>query len=92
MSANNPIIRKVNLAGLFQPLAAETTIGRFTFRVPSDASGAVALLGDDRTTEVPLARGQQFTLDGVDLAEIEAKGSLGDYLVVIGSSRSIHAQ
>lgn len=89
MSANNPIIRKVNLTGLFQPLAAEPAIGRFTFRVPSDASGAVALLGDDRTTEVPLARGQQFTLDGVDLAEIEAKGSLGDYLVVIGSSRTI---
>ena len=91
MSANNVIIRRINLGGNFQPLAAESTIGRFTFYVPSGAN-AIVLLSDDQTTEVPLARSQQFTLDGVDLAEIKAKGSLGDYLVVIGSSRSVHAQ
>ncbi len=84
---NTPIIRKVNLSGVFQPLAAERTVGTFTIRNPS-ADNAV-LLCDDGVTELPMDRSQQFTLEGVDLSHIQAKGGLGDFLMVTGATRTV---
>ena len=65
---NTPIIRKINLSGAFQPLAAERTVGTFTIRNPS-ADNAV-LLCDDGVTELPMDRSQQFTLEGVDPRDV----------------------
>jgi len=82
----NPIIRRVNLGSNFAPLASQRTIGTFSVRVPANAS-AIVLLCDDGLTQLPLDRSQQFTFEGVNLAEIRAKGSLGDFLMVIGATR-----
>ncbi len=84
---STPIIRKVNLGIAFQPLASERTVGTFTIRNPS--AGNAVLLSDDGSTELALDRGQQFTLEGVDLSEIRAKGGLGDFLMVIGATRTV---
>jgi len=84
---NVPIIRKINMSGLFMPLAAQRTVGSFTIRNPS--STTCSLLCDDGVTELVLDRGQQFTLDGVDLSQIKAKGGLGDFLMVIGTTRTL---
>jgi len=84
---NVPIIRKINMSGLFMPLAAQRTVGSFTIRNPS--AGNVILQCDDGVTELALDRGQQFTLDGVDLSQIKAKGSLGDFLMVTGTTRTL---
>ena len=83
---NTPIIRRINLTSDFQPLATERTAGTFTIRNPSAAN--VILLCDDGVTELPLDRGQQFTLTGVDLADIQAKGD-GFFLMVIGATRTL---
>lgn len=82
----NPIIRRVNLSSTFEPLASERTIGNFAVRVPANAS-AIVLLCDDGLTQLPLDRSQQFSFEGVDLSEIRAKGTLGDFLMVIGATR-----
>lgn len=89
MPANNPIIRKVNLITTHRPLSTVSVIGSFTIRVPGGAT-SVFLLTDDKVTEIALERGQQFTLEGVDLSHISARGAAGDFLVVIGSSRFTH--
>jgi len=83
---NTPLIRKIDLGVTFQPLAAERTVGNFTFRATGNA---VTLLGDDGITEVLVAKSQQFTLEGVDLADIQAKGTVGDYFTVIGATRTV---
>lgn len=83
---NAPVIRKVALSVGFQPLAATRTVGDFYLRAPS--SGAAVLLGDDGVTEVPLDRSLQFTLTGVDLAQIRVKSNnIGDEFIVIGTTR-----
>ncbi len=82
---NNVIIRKITLGLTFQPIASARTVGNFTLR---SAGNAVILLSDDGVTEVPVSKNQQFTLNGIDLAEILAKGASGDSLTVIGATRT----
>lgn len=82
----NVIIRKVNLSGVFQPLASTRTVGTFTLRSPTSGSGTSQLRGDDGVTSVPLDKGAQFVLERVDLANIYAKGGLGDFIVVVGAT------
>jgi len=84
---NTPIIRKITLGAVFQPLTSQPTVGTFTIRNPS--AGNAVLLSDDGSTELALDRGQEFTLEGVDLSEIRAKGGLGDFLIVIGATRTV---
>ena len=85
---NAPIIRKIALGPGFQPLAASPTVGNFRFRAP--ASGYGVLLGDDGATEIQLDRNQEFTLDGVDLSQIQARSTgISDYMVIIGATRTI---
>lgn len=82
----NPILRRINVTGVWQPLAATRTVGSFTIRANSSASTALALRSDDGLAEVPLERGVSFHVEHVNLADIFAKGSLGDFIVVLGSS------
>ena len=82
----NLIIRKVNLSGLYTPLASAKTIGTFTLRSPSSGSGTIQLRGDDGVTNVPFDKGVQVFLERVNLADIYAMGGLGDFIIVIGSS------
>jgi len=85
-NVSNLIIRKIDLSPTFQPLTPARTIGSFAFLVPNASSGNVRLLSDDNTTEVPLSRNDQFTLERVDLNRMIAKGDLGDSIIVIGAT------
>jgi hypothetical protein len=82
----NLIIRKVNLTGSFAPLAGTPTIGSFTFRAGSSGSGAIFVRADDGSQDINLDRGMQFTLERVNLADLHAKGNIGDYIIVLGST------
>jgi hypothetical protein len=82
----NLIIRKVNMMGSFAPLASAPTIGSFTLRAGSSGAGAIFLKADDGTQDVNFDRGVAFTLERVNLADIQARGSLGDFILVIGST------
>lgn len=47
-------------------------------------------IGDDGVTDVPLDRSQEFTMNGVDLAQIKVRTtSLGDDFIVIGATRTL---
>jgi hypothetical protein len=84
---NTPIVRKIALNALFLPLTTERLVGTFTIR--NTSTGNAVLLCDDGITELPMDRSQQFTLEGVDLSKIHAKGNLGDFLMVIGATRTV---
>lgn len=85
---NAPVIRTIALTLGYQPLASARTVGNFLFRAP--ASGAAFLLSDDGVSEVPLDRSQEFTMNGVDLAQIKVRTtSLGDDFIVIGATRTL---
>lgn len=85
---NRPIIRKHVLTAGFAPLAATRTVGTFMIRTRGTA-GTVTLLSDDGVTEVALDKASQYTLEGIDLAEIRAKGTAGDEVVIIGATRTL---
>jgi len=82
----NVILRKPSLTSTYAPLASTPTVGTFWFRCPSLASG-IFLRSDDGVMDVPLERSQQFTLEGIDLSTIYAKGGAGDYLIILGVTR-----
>jgi hypothetical protein len=82
----NLIIRKVTLSSTYQPLASAPTRGTFTLRSPSAGSGTIQLRGDIGASDVPFERGAQVFLERVNLADIYAKGGVGDYVIVVGSS------
>ncbi len=84
---NAPVIRSITLGTTYQPLAAERLVGTFTIR--NHAAGTASLLCDDGVTEFDMDRNQQLTLEGVDLSQIQAKGTLGDYLLVSGFTRTV---
>jgi hypothetical protein len=82
----NVIIRKINMTGSFAPLASTPTIGSFTLRAGSSGTGAILLRADDASQDVNFDRGSQFTLDRVNLASIQAKGNIGDFILVLGAT------
>lgn len=82
----NLIIRKISLTTSFAPLASAPTIGSFTLRAGSSGAGAVLLKSDDGTQDVNFDRGVQFLLERVNLADIQAKGAAGDYILVLGAT------
>ena len=82
----NFIARKPLLTTTYAPLASTPTVGTFWFRCPALATG-IFLRSDDGVTDVPLERSQQFTLEGVDLSTIYAKGAASDYLIIVGATR-----
>lgn len=84
----NLIIRKINMSPLgdFVPLASTPTIGTFTLRAGSSGAGAIFLKADDGTQDVNFDRGVTFTLERVNLADIQARGSLGDFILVWGAT------
>ncbi|MCI0364942.1 MAG: hypothetical protein L0219_13775 [Phycisphaerales bacterium] len=82
----NLIIRKISMTGSFAPLASSPSIGSFTLRAGSSGAGAVLLKADDASQDVNFDRGVQFVFERVNLADIQAKGALGDYILVLGAT------
>lgn len=82
---NAPIMRQISLGTNYQPLVASSLVGTFTITA---SNATISLLGDDGQA-VPLNKNQSFTLRGVNLADIQAKGSIGDHITVIGATRTL---
>lgn len=81
----NVIIRRVNLTNIFQPLSSQRLVGNFTIRA-SGSSDSIALQTDNGLGEVPIGRSESFTLKRVNLQDIQAKGSIGDFFTIIGAT------
>ncbi len=82
---NNLIARKITVTDEFQALASEKTIATVTVSVLPNNSGEVLLLGDT-ADEVPLQPGEWHTLQSVNLADIQIKGTSGDVITIIGGT------
>ena len=82
---NNVIARKVELTTSWQALASVKTVASVTVTAPTYNSGNVLLKGDTGD-EVPLEPGEWHVLKHVNLAAIEAKGTVGNIVTVVGGT------
>jgi len=82
---NNTYFAKVDVAADYQALAAGRTVLTVTLSaLPTNA--AAVYLKNAAGQEVPLVPGEWHTLVGVDLADLEVKGTVGDSVTVVGGT------
>ena len=82
---NNVLMRKVSVTASYQPLAADRTVVTVTISCPPGNVAVVYFEGDDRS-DVPWIAGEWHTLVGVNLADIQVKGTVGDCVTLVGGS------
>ena len=83
---NNVIMRLVTLdGGDYRPLSAVALVGTFTVSCPPANAGNVLFKGDDGS-DVPMIPGEWHTLVGINLAEIQIKGTVGDVVTLVGGT------
>ena len=82
---NNTYFASIVLAADYQALAAERTVLTVTVSaLPGNA--APAYLKNGAGQEVPLQPGEWHTLVDIDLADLQAKGAIGDSLTIVGGT------
>ena len=82
---NNVLMRKVDVTADYRPLAAERTVVTVTISCPPGNSANVLFKGDDGS-DVPWLPSEWHTLVGVNLADIQVKGTVGDSVTLVGGS------
>ena len=82
---NNAIMRHVDLTGSYVAMASSVVVGSVTISSPL-SNGAVAYLKGDTGDDVEIHPGEWFQFESIDLAEMQAKGTPGDFLTVIGGT------
>ncbi|MCX5673937.1 MAG: hypothetical protein NTX87_02915 [Planctomycetota bacterium] len=82
---NNVLMRKVDVTESYQPLAVERTVVTVTISCPPGNGANVLFKGDDGS-DVPWLPGEWHTLVGVNLADIQVKGTVGDCVTLVGGS------
>jgi hypothetical protein len=82
---NNVLMRKITLTANYQPLAAARTVVTATISCPPANTGNVLFKGDDGA-DVPWVAGEWHTLLGVNLADIQVKGTPGDTVTLVGGT------
>ena len=82
---NNVLMRKITIPADYQPLAPERTVVTVTISCPPGNSANVLFKGDDGS-DVPWLPGEWHTLVGVNLADIQVKGTVGDTVTLVGGT------
>ena len=82
---NNVIMRKVEVAAGYAPLAGESTVMSGQISASPDNGGNVFFKGDDGQ-DVPWVPGEYHDFRSVDLAEIQIKGTAGDVVTIVGGT------
>ncbi|OQB78593.1 MAG: hypothetical protein BWX88_05153 [Planctomycetes bacterium ADurb.Bin126] len=83
---HNPFMRKIVLSNTYQPLAtAKLVLSVEISCMPANAGNALFKCGND--VDVPWCAGEWHFFEGVDLSEIQVKGTPGDVVTIIGGSR-----
>ncbi|MBE3123760.1 MAG: hypothetical protein IMZ65_03065 [Planctomycetes bacterium] len=82
---NNILMRQVTVSSSYQPLAAARTVVTVTISCPPTNVGVVHFLGDDGS-DVPWQPGEWHTLVGVNLADLQVKGTVGDVVTLVGGT------
>jgi len=82
---NSVFMRKIDVTATYAPLAAERTVVTVTISCPPANAAAVYFKGDDGS-DVPWIAGEWHTLVGVNLADIQVKGTVGDTVTLVGGT------
>ena len=82
---NSILMRKIDVTGSYAPLAADRTVVTVTISCPPGNVAVVYFEGDDGS-DVPWIAGEWHTLVGVNLADIQVKGTVGDCVTLVGGS------
>jgi len=82
---NNVLMRKINVAATYQALVAERTVVTVTISCPPANAAVVYFKGDDGS-DVPWIPGEWHSLVGVNLADIQVKGTIGDTVTLVGGN------
>lgn len=82
---NNTYFAKVNVTADYQALAAGRTVLTVTLSALPTNSDAV-YLRNSAGQEVPLVPGEWHALVGVDLADLQVKGTVGDSVTLVGGT------
>jgi hypothetical protein len=82
---NNVILRKVTVTTTYQPLSSVKLVGSVTISCPPGNTAAVLFRGDDGT-DVPWASGEWHDFVGINLNEIQVKGTAGDVVTIVGGT------
>ena len=82
---NNPFMHKIVLTANYQPLSAARLVLSVEISCPpTNAGSALFKCGSD--VDVPWCAGEWHFLEGIDLSEIQVKGTPGDVVTIVGGS------
>jgi len=82
---NNVVMRKVTVGAAYAPLSTTALVASVTISCPPANAGNVVFKGDDGS-DVPWVPGEWHDFRGVNLAEIEVKGTPGDAVTIVGGT------
>jgi hypothetical protein len=83
---NNVIMRVVTIGADYQPLVSESLVaGTVVISCPPANAGPVFFKGDDGS-DVPWVSGEWHQFRGIDLHEIQVKGTVGDTVTLVGGT------
>jgi len=82
---NNTIMRSIAMQAAYARLSDTRVVGTVTLTSALGNAATVYLKGDTGD-DVPLAPGEWHTFERINLAAIEAKGTAGDILTVVGGT------
>ena len=76
------IAKIITLTGTYQAASATTNIA--SVRVTNEGAATNYMLSDDGQTDVPIKATGQWDFHGVDLANLQFKGTVGQIITIIG--------
>ncbi|MBN2377058.1 MAG: hypothetical protein JXD22_11695 [Sedimentisphaerales bacterium] len=82
---NNVIARKIAVTASYAALSSSSEVVTVTLSALTSNSHDVYLEGDTGD-DVPLIAGEWHTLKSVDLSRVKIKGTVGDYVSIIGGT------
>jgi hypothetical protein len=82
---NNIIMRKIVLTGSYQQLSSVPLVASVCISCPPDNTGIATFKGDDGS-DVPWQSGEWHKFVRVNLTDIQAKGTAGDILTIVGGT------
>ena len=82
---NSILMRKIDVTADYQALASGHTVVTVTISCPPGNAAVVYFKGDDGS-DVPWIPGEWHTLVGVNLADIQVKGTVGDTVTLVGGT------
>ena len=83
---NNIVQRRIAATGSYTALSATPLIGTFDISCEPGNAAAINFLGDDGVSDVPWQPGEWHHFEHIDLSTIKIKGTVGDYVTVVGGT------